>query len=327
MKKRYLLIITALMLLAGSTYSQESDGGFKPSGKPFIKVYTNYHSTFTEGEASKMFEIQRAYLGYQYNLGEKLSGAVTLDVGDPNFGDLHMTAYLKTAYIQYNDGKLIAKIGMIGLDQYKLQEDMWGGRYLYKSFMDEHKFGPSADLGAFVGYRLHKMVSVDFTLANGDGYKSPDTDSIFKYSPGITLTPVRGLDIRASYDYMGRDYPQQTVALYAGYSSGKFRVGAEYNYQYNHKMVASNDLQGLSFYGSFQAKKARLFGRYDRLSSVIIEGETDPWNLAKDGQVLIAGVEFSPVKGLIIAPNYQGWIPADGSPVSHSPFLNIEIKF
>jgi len=327
MNKRNLFIVTLLIITAVGTYSQEPAAGFKPYGKPFIKIFTNYHSTFTDGEASKMFEIQRAYLGYQYFLSDRLSGALTLDVGDPNFGDLHMTAYLKTAYIQYKYEKLTARIGMIGLEQFKLQEDLWGGRYLYKSFMDEHKFGPSADLGAFVGYSINEMISVDFTIANGDGYKNIETDSIFKYSPGITVTPVRGLDIRASYDYMGKDSPQQTLALYAGYTTGNFRFGAEYNYQYNHKMVESNDLQGLSFYGSYQAKKARFFGRYDRLSSNTIEGETDPWNYGKDGQLVIAGVEFSPVKGLIIAPNYQGWIPADGLPVSHSPYLNIEIKF
>jgi hypothetical protein len=327
MKNRILFIITLAIISGGIINSQEPSGEFKPYGKPFIKIFTNYHSTFTDGEASKMFEIQRAYLGYQYFLSDRLSGALTLDVGDPNFGDLQMTAYLKTAYIQYSDGKLTAKIGMIGLEQYKMQEDFWGGRYLYKSFMDEHKFGPSADLGAFVGYRITEMVSVDFTVANGDGYKNIETDSIFKYSVGATVTPLKGLDVRASYDYMGKDSPQQTIALYAGYTSGKYRVGAEYNYQYNHKMVNSNDLSGISLYGSYQAKKARFFGRYDRLSSKTIEGETDPWNQPNDGQLLIAGVEFSPVKGLIIAPNYQGWIPANGMPVSHSPYLNLEIKF
>ncbi len=35
----------------------------------------------------------------------------------------------------------------------------------------------------------------------------------------------------------------------------------------------------------------------------------------------------NPVKGVKLAPNYQGWIFADGSGMSHSPYLSLEIKF
>lgn len=320
--------ITFIILLSGGIISaQEGMEEFKPHGRQIIKVYTNYHSTFTDEESSKAFEIQRAYFGYQYDLSEKISGRLILDVGNPNFGDFHMTAYLKNAYVQYTGGRLIAKIGMIGLEQFKLQEEQWGGRYLYKSFMDEHKFGPSADLAAFVAYQIHNLVGVDLTIANGDGYKSLETDSIFKYSIGMTLTPVQGLDVRASYDYMGKDNPQQTLAFYAGYSLKNMKLGAEYNYQFNHRMEADHDLNGLSFYGSYQLKQIRFFGRYDRLFSTIIAGNTDPWNYGKDGHLFISGVEFNPVKGLKLTPNYQGWIPANGNPLSHSAYLSIEIRF
>ena len=324
---RKALLTIAFFLAAGTLFAQEAEKEFKPYGRPFIKIFTNYHSTFSNGEASRVFEIQRAYLGYQHQFSEKISGKLNLDVGDPHFGDLQMTAYLKNAYMQYADGKLVAKIGMIGLQQYKLQEELWAGRYLYKSFMDEHKFGPSADLGAFVGYRVHDRVSVDFTIANGNGYKSIQSDTTLKYSLGMTLVPVNGLDLRASYDYMGKDAPQQTLALYLGYSANNVKVGAEYNRQWNQKMVMSHDLTGLSFYGSYQAKRIRLFGRYDKLSSIVLGGDTDPWNYGSDGQLVIAGVEFNPVKGIMITPNYQGWIPADGSPVLHSIYLSLEIKY
>ncbi len=326
MNLKSVLFTTALLYIAAITYAQETEE-FKPYGKPFLKIYTNYHSTFSDGEASRVFEIQRAYLGYQVQLSKKFSGKLNLDVGDPHFGDLQMTAYLKNAYVQYASGKWVAQLGMIGLYQFKLQEDLWGGRYLYKSFMDEHKFGPSADLGAFVAYQVHEKVGVDVTIANGNGYKSIQSDTTLKYSLGVTLEPIDGLDFRASYDHMGPDSPQQTVALYLGYSVNKVNVGAEYNKQWNHSMVESQDFSGISFYGSYQLEQIRFFGRYDRLSSIVIGGDTDPWNYGKDGQLFIAGVEFNPVKGLMVTPNYQGWIPADGSPVLHSAYLSLEIKF
>jgi len=327
MRKRTLLTTIAITLLSGYALSQDIAGDFKPTGKAFMKIYTNYHSTWTNGEADKVFQIQRAYFGYQAQFSEYFSGRLTLDVGDPNFGNLEMTAYLKHAYAQYKKDRFTAKIGMIGLHQFKLQEDLWGGRYLYKSFMDEHRFGPSADLGVYLAYNIHKIVSVDLTVANGEGYKKLEADSLLKFSVGVTLRPFSGVDIRASYDHMGKDSAQQTLAFYIGYRAEKFSVGAEYNQQLNHRRINEHGLTGLSFYGSYWLKKTRIFGRFDQLSSARIGTATDPWNYAKDGQLIIAGVEFRPVKGIIVTPNYQGWIMADGSGMSHSPYLSLEIKF
>ena len=91
-------------------------------------------------------------------------------------------------------------------------------------------------------------------------------------------------------------------------------------------MVESQDQSGVSFYGSYQVKRTRFFGRYDQLLSVNIGSDVDPWNSGKDGQLFIAGIEFNPVKGLMVTPNYQGWIPANGSPISHSAYLSLEIN-
>ena len=42
---------------------------------------------------------------------------------------------------------------------------------------------------------------------------------------------------------------------------------------------------------------------------------------------MIIGIEFVPVKGLKISPNYQGWLPADGSPTVNGAYLSCEISF
>ena len=328
MKLRILILTLISLLFSGTSFSQEAqEEAFEPYGKAIIRIYTNYHSTWSGGKSDRQFQIQRAYLGYQQQFSKTLSGRLILDVGDPSFGNFQMTAYLKNAFLQYKKNKLTLAMGMIGLYQFKLQEDLWGGRYFYKSFMDEHSFGPSADLGAFAKYDIHKVVSVDFTVANGEGYKKLESDSALKVSFGTTVKPLKGLDLRASYDYMGKEAPQQTIALYAGYTVKNLRVGAEYNYQLNHKMNAAEDLTGISVYGSYKLKKLRFTGRYDNLSSPIIGSETDPWNYGKDGQLFMVGLEFNPVKGIMVTPNYQGWSPADGSSMEHSAYLSLEIRF
>jgi len=157
-----LMVVSSILVIA-----QDSSSEFKPSGKAFIKVFTNYHSTFSAESVHNEFEIQRAYFGYGFKFSENFSGKVTLDVGSPGVGKLDLTAYLKNAYFQYKKDQLSVKFGMIGLSQFGMQEKQWGGRYLYKSFQDQHKFGSSADLGIHAAYKLHKMFSIDASILNG----------------------------------------------------------------------------------------------------------------------------------------------------------------
>lgn len=316
--------VSVLFLTGGfSAFAQE----FTPNGKPSIRVFTNFHSTITNGETQSAFEIQRAYLGYEHNFSKTLSGSVILDVGNPGVGKLDMTAYLKNAFLQYKSGRITANMGMIGLHQFKMQENQWGGRYLYKSFIDEYKMGPSADLGAFLSYEIFPKLSADITIANGEGYKSIQADSVLKYSFGATVLPINGLSVRASYDRMGLSAPQQTISLYAGYTISKVKLGAEYIQQLNHNMNAQEDLNGVSFYGSYTHKKIRFFGRFDQLGSTRLSGSADPWNLNKDGNLVIAGVEFNPAKGIMLTPNYQLWMPADGGSNINIAYLSLQIKF
>ncbi len=325
--KSILRIITTVFLLVSMVYSQDNDTQFTASGKPFIKVFTNYHSTFSDNNTFNAFEIQRAYLGYSFKLNKQFSGRVTLDVGDPGIGKFQATAFLKNAYFQFKQNSFTTKFGLFGLTQFKLQEKQWGGRYLYKSFQDQHKFGSSADLGIYVAYKLNKALNFDASIINGNGYKSIESDSIFKYTVGITLTPIKKLDIRAYYDFMGNDVTQKTLSLYAGYAIANIKVGAEYNQQFNHRMKDKDDLTGLSFYASYKIKNIRIFGRYDKLSSNKIGSDKIVWNYEKDGEKIIAGIEFSPIKGIKLAPNYQSWIPASGETTTHEAYLSCEIKF
>ena len=51
------------------------------------------------------------------------------------------------------------------------------------------------------------------------------------------------------------------------------------------------------------------------------------WNFSKDGSIFMTDVQFAPVKGVRVSPNYQLWRPRDGSKsATSSIFLNLEIK-
>ena len=332
MKRIKLTFIVSLLLLTGikaqeATTSEE----FIPSGKPSVKIFTNAHSTFIDGDNTSAFEIKRAYFGYSYNFSENFSTKITLDVGDPkDGGKLQMTAYLKNAALIYKKGKFTANFGLIGLYGFKTQEKQWGYRYIYKSFQDEHKFGSSADLGANFKYKFSEFISADMMILNGEGYKNLQSDNTYKGALGVTITPVKNLNIRVYYDLMSTDIAQQTIALFAGYKADKFRVGAEFNMQQNHDLIKDQNLNGASVYSTVVAsKKINFFGRVDNLTSVIgKDANGNPWNINKDGQAYIFGLEYTPVKGVKIAPNFQGWNPSkDGADFETSIYLNLEIKF
>ncbi len=313
MKNKQLFFI--LILFTGiSNANGQSDTAFKPHGKPVILVFSNVNASFNNEGNSREFEITRAYLGYEHNFSKTLYAKVVMDVGDPGVGGLEMTAFVKNAYLMYYNKGLKAHIGMIPTDQIVLPEKHWGHRYIYKSFQDEYGFGPSADLGAGIEYSPAKFISIDASLLNGEGYKKIQSDSSFKTTFGLTLKPVGGLVLRGYYDIMKRNYAQTTIALFAGYTYKTFSAGLEYNLQKNNRMMLQNDFSGISAWASMQfAEKLSVFTRYDYLWSETITNETSPWNYSNDGSLFLAGLDYSPVRGVKIAPVFMGWSPRDKS--------------
>lgn len=289
--------------------AQTSDQ-FTPHGKPQALIFSDVNYTFNKAGDSKAFEVLRAYLGYEYFLSKKLYSRITFDVADPGAGGLQMTALLKFAYLQYNSDKLTARFGMIPTQQFTLQESIWGYRYIAKTFQDAYKLGPSADLGASVEYSPVEFISFDMSILNGEGFKKIQIDSTFKTTFGVTIKPVKGLFLRAYYDVMNDDYTQTSAAFFAGYTINKFKAGFEYNMQKNNEMKNGHDLSGFSVYSSLGvAEKFTVFARYDYLKSGIPDNATEPWNKNKDGQVFLAGFDYTPVKGVKIAPTIAGYSP------------------
>ncbi len=321
-----LLLLSPFMLSPMNAQPEET---FKPYGKPLVLIYTNINSTFNKDGNSRSVDLTRAYLGYEYFFSKSLSSRINIDVADPGAGKLQMTAFIKNAFLLYKKNNFSVRFGMIGVDQYNIQEVQWGYRYIYKSFQDAYNFGPSADLGAAAEYSPTGFISFDASILNGEGYKKLQADSVFKQTIGITVKPFKGFALRGYYDRMKNNNNQQSLALFAGYSYKAFRVGAEYNLQINNGMINLHDMSGVSFYSAVNlATKFSVFARYDYLKSILNPGDTLPWNVKKDGQLFMAGLDYSPAKGVRIAPTYSGWAPEDDTMSFTSMIaLNFEIRF
>ncbi|MEL7585174.1 MAG: hypothetical protein AAGU19_00580 [Prolixibacteraceae bacterium] len=293
-----------------------------------MRVYSNFHTTFSDGESVSAFELTRVYLGYAYQFSENFSALANIDVADPGVGGLEMTAFVKNAYLNYKTDELNIFFGMIPTTQFKIQEAFWRYRYIEKSYQDAYDFNSSADLGVSMAYKLTKFLSADMIIANGEGYKKLQSDSVLRTGFGVTVEPTDKLTGRMYYDFSSKATTYSSLAFFAGYAGEKLSIAAEYNRQTNYRFLEDHDLSGPSFYGTLcVSKKINLFARYDKLISNMVSGTEADWNVANDGELYMAGFEFNPVKGVKLAPNFRGWSPAAaGEPFSSSFFLNCEFK-
>lgn len=328
MKLKNLTLIVLLLAGASCEISAQESTVFTPSGKPVFLIFSNVHSDFSNAGINPAFELTRTYLGYEYSFSKSLSTKAVFDIGNPGIGALQMTGFIKNALLQYKAEKFSGRFGMIGTDQFNLIEKHWGYRYIFKPFQDEYAFGPSADLGAAVEYAPSDFISFDASVLNGEGFRRVQADSALKYSAGITVKPVESITLRAYTDIMKKDYAQNTVSFFAGYTHQLFRIGAEYDFQRNNRMIDGHDFSGISAWASATiTKKISAFVRYDRLWSETTTGGTDPWNIQKDGQLFLTGFDYSPVKGIKIAPVYKGWLPSEsGKKLASSVGLYFEIR-
>ena len=334
MLKQKLMVLVAFLFF--HCYESQAQEEFKPSGNPFARIFFNFH--YNPEGSSPAFDITRAYFGYKYNISEKFSGEITLDVGksEVKLNDstrlttsLELTAFLKIAALMYESGNLQLDFGMIGLKHFKIQEKFWGYRYIEESFQDLYDLAPSADLGVSIEYKFHPIFSADLTIRNGEGYKKLQSDDALNTGLGLTLIPFKGMTVRGFYDYVKNDVTQYTIAHFIGFQNKWFSAGTEYNTQINNKDKNGQDLSGYSLFTTiFLNEQFKLFGRYDDLYSNTLQSEIYSWNYQKDGTFIISGVEYTPLSNVQVALNYQGWTPENEElEIQNYIFLNFQFTF
>lgn len=322
MLKSALLMLCMGFALSAQAEEDESEAK-KSKGEAIVKIFGDLHSGFGSVNDDRGFNLERCYLGYEYEPTENLTIKAVMDVGkSSDVGDHQRFVHIKTAMVAWEKGDFKVKGGLISTTQFKFQEDFWDYRYVMKSFQDEYKFGHSADLGVSASYEICDEVKVDAIITNGEGYKKLQVNDGFNYGLGLTLTPVKGLKVRL---YGGlnegvKDGEKNITNLAAmlGYKHDKFSIGAEYNYMMNAKYKSGADLSGYSLYTSVKlSKKISLFARYDDLFS------KNDWNLDKDESAAILGAHFKLGKYVRLSPNFRMCMPkADNAKTGLYGYIN-----
>ena len=316
-----------LSFLAMAGMAQEGKDEM-PKGKAIVQVFGNFHAGFGKENDDRGYELERSYLGYEYNFGKGLSAKAVMDVGkSSDVGDYQRIAYIKNAMVSWKTAKLTLNGGLVSTTQFNFQEKFWGYRYIMKSFQDEYKFGSSADLGLSAAYEFADWISADAIIVNGEGYKKIQSNEGLSYGLGVTLTPVSGLQVRlyGGWNESGEDGKKDVanLAAFAGYKHEKFTLGAEYSQMWNASNQNDADQYGYSVFASVKlAKDTDLYARYDELCS------KNDWNKAKDEQAAILGVQFKLGKYVKIAPNFRMSMPkADDAQNACFAYVNCYFGF
>ena len=91
MKKRNWIL--AAFLLCASLAASAQNSAEEPKGKAIIQVFGNFHTGFGHASDDRGFELDRSYLGYQYDLGNGLQIKGVMDIGQ---SDVHHPFYLQS---------------------------------------------------------------------------------------------------------------------------------------------------------------------------------------------------------------------------------------
>lgn len=331
-------IILLLFLLNSLSALSQSKG--KVTGTFFF----NYHLDFTKDELQKSaFEIERAFIGYDYTFNDKLSAKVLLDAGKDNVSDF--TYYLRAAQLDYNATKW-AKIslGMIGLNQFTEQEKSWGYRYVYRTFQDANHFGTTADLGINTELKLYNNLEMNLFVLNGEGFrKVQDNYGKYKIGGNLVYNPIETLTLKLYYseqdskklvgNVIVENPTVKNISLFAGFDNKKFRFGTEYSKMIDGKKfndaALDHNLSGFTFNTAYVLNdKFEFFARYDFLKSNKIGTSTDNWNALNDGNALLFGTQFIPLKGVKTSLNYRFWnFDYDPKNDKSMLYLNMEYRF
>jgi hypothetical protein len=338
MKLQKAIFLIALFTITVVTAQEKTE----PKGDVIGKVYFNYHlNTTKDATQSGAFELNRAYFGYKYKFDDRFSAQILLDAGK-NLGGSNYTVFIKNAKLDYKASEwLTLTAGVFGLKQFSEQEKFWGYRYLYKSFDDLYGLGASADLGVMASFEINEKLALDLLIVNGEGFTNlQDQTGNNRYGINVVYNPINSLTLKAYFDSMKavddfietKETTITNLAFFAGYKLDEvFKIGAEYNIMKNgityREPAEGRDLDGYSFYGTyFINQKWNVFGRYDIVNSNTVHYETEPWNILENGDTIIAGVEYKPIKNINTSLNFRNY-NFDEESIKNQSFIYLNLEF
>jgi hypothetical protein len=268
------------------------------------------------------FQYRRLYLTSDFALSEDLTGRARLEADGATGGETFVKDLSLTwAY----SGPHRATLGITPPPAFGLAEGVWGYRSLDKTIMDLQGVVGSRDFGL----RLDGPIAGDGTvryavmLANNSGLRN-ETNTFKRVYGQVAVRPSERLLFVVGADrarYNGERDSGTRVSVFGGYTTDRFRVGAE-GYWFRAVMADENDLRdvGGSLFGSVQVRPDwSLVARVDR--SAEFRAGPDRFET-----FLIGGVSYRPHSNVTFIPNLRMQDPTDEAATVTGRFT-VEVNF
>jgi len=291
------------LLAATPAYAVKVNDNLEVNGKVFANfISVDGNATSAEDDAASGFHFDRAYFEVRGKLTPEDMVRITLDQKAPD-GQV----FVKYAYWQhkYSDAFSI-KAGQnhTPLVDY-IQTEMWGHRYVQKTFSDYYGAETSSDLGVSALGKGGDNFDYYVSVMNGEGYTHTPNGAgyalmgrvewhaagahvgLFGHSEtdrdGIDGYDPTRAEIYAWWENKAFMFGGQYLTADDGDAATKFKDGTGYNVLTNIKVPAMGD-------------KTTVFLRYDSM---------DEKDTGDDHTLTIAGIEFEAAKGVMLAVDYQ----------------------
>lgn len=336
MDKRVKLVGLMLVVLMTAVQAQDTTKvkGFDYSKlKPVVHFFANAEYNPSAGVSKDYsFWIGRMLFGFQYDFNSKWSSRVLVDrtrlTGSMN------TMYVKVANLRYTpNDRWAIEGGAINQNNYIPFETFWGYRFIAETYQDRYFALPSTDIGVCAYYKAGKMFSLDGAITNGEGPRiDQDNFGKIKLAAGLNFYPTEHIVTRVffhqkSFGEPGLTAKEHLLNAYAGYQyNDKFRIGAEFIYVDGYAGVPGLRTYGGTAFGVLTLYKSLKFmTRFDRLN-VIGNGQSAVI-VPVSGNAIISGLLVSPIKGITLCLNYQGFFPELAENIStHRLLFSFEYK-
>ena len=209
---------------------------------------------------------------------------------------------------------LTVKTGSISTSIFNFQEEFWTHSYVMKTL-----FGYTESKGFSASYRFTDWVSADAIIMPIKG------DEMINYRFGVTFMPFQGFNLRfyGGLNDCSDIYKSTTIniAAFIGYKCENFAFGLELNQVLNSSYIYGKDYYGYCAFASVRMTHfADLYIRFDDIHS------KDNWNIHRDEQSAVLGMQFKLGENIKIAPNFKMINPkAEGVGRRYFAYVNCSI--
>ena len=303
--------VMAAIVASAPAHAYKVNDKLEIGAKIFANVVSvDGNSTAMEDDRKSGFHFDRTYFEARYHADASNMVRLTLDQKSAD-GNV----FVKYAYWQHSLANGIKyKVGQnhTPLVDY-LQTELWGHRYVAKTFTDEIKAQSSSDLGVSVLGGIGGNVDYYISLMNGEGYTNTPDGAGYAFM-GRLEYHAQGLHVglfgHSETDRGGEKYydPTRTV-LYAWWRNDLFQVGGQYLMADDGDAARHfNSAKGFNVVANValspMGSKARAFVRYDS-----VENDDSAVNSYKGERLFIVGVESEFAHGIKLSLDYQSKDP------------------